>query len=155
MTPRITQRNESKTIGIEVRTSNELEMQTLSAKIPPLWEKFHKEKVKIPNKKRGQTVLGVYTNYEGDQSGEYSLIAASEVTTLEKIPAGMVAQIIPPGKYLVFSAKGQMPHAIINTWGQIWKYFANGSPFKRAFTVDFETYDTANEDEVDIHIAIL
>ncbi|HLF19945.1 MAG TPA: GyrI-like domain-containing protein [Bacteroidota bacterium] len=155
MIPRITQRSDSKIIGMEVRTSNQLETMASSAKIPLLWKKFHEEKEKIPNRKNEQTSLGVYTNYKSDHSGEYSLIAASEVSSLDKIPEGMVAHIIPPGKFLIFSAKGRMPQAVVNAWKQIWKYFANGSQFKRAFTVDFETYNSANEDEVDIHIAIL
>ncbi|MBI4429051.1 MAG: effector binding domain-containing protein [Ignavibacteriales bacterium] len=155
MIPRITHRTESKIIGVEVRTSNELEKLESSARIPHAWKRFHEEKETIPGRKSEKSALGVYTSYHPERRGEYSLLAAAEVNALDNIPDGMSGKIVPSGKYLVFAAKGPMPQVVVNTWAQIWKYFSNGSPFKRAYTVDLEVYDESKEDEVEIHIAII
>ncbi len=154
MAPRITHRNESKIIGIEVRASNLLENEASSTRISDLWKKFHNDKKRIPNKRDERTALGVYTSYQ-DNNNEYSLIVASEVTTLERVPEGMVSQIIPAGKYLIFAGKGHMPNAALSVWEQIARYFSNGAHYKRAYTVDFELHDMTKADEVEVHISII
>jgi len=154
MIPRIVQRSEAKIIGLSVRTSNQAETNPSLAKIPSLWNVFHQQKTAIPNRKKGQFSLGVYGEYENDQSGEYSLVAGVEVSSLEHVPQGMVARIVPPGKYLVFSANGSHPKAIADTWTNIWKYFASGPSHRRAYTVDFEVYDESRPDAVEIYVAI-
>lgn len=145
-----------KIIGIEVRTSNQMEADPRTAKIPGLWKKFLEERAeeKIPNRKTAHTLLAAYTHYESDYNGPYSLIASSEVSSLDDIPAGMVGITIPAAKYLVFTAKGEMPDALIETWGYIWKYFSKPSNYKRAYTADFELYEKTKNSEVDIYIAI-
>ncbi|MBI3006646.1 MAG: effector binding domain-containing protein [Ignavibacteriales bacterium] len=155
MVPRITHRNESKIIGVEVRTSNEFEKQESSARIPLAWKRFHEKKNRIPGRKSEKSYFGVYTSYQTDHNGEYSLLAAAEVNALDSVPDGMAAKIVPAGKYLVFAAKGPMPQAVVTAWAQIWKYFSNGSQFKRAYTVDLEVYDESKDNEAEIHVAIL
>ena len=152
--PKLTTRTEFKAVGIEVRTNNTLEMDPSKAKIPGLWGRFFQEGIpgKIPNKKPKSVPLGVYTDYEDDHLGPYSLVAGVEAIDLNSTPNGMRGLTIPAGKYLVFTAVGQMPQALIDTWIYIWKYFSGGSGYARAYTTDFERYDGG--EKVEIHIAV-
>ena len=130
--------NEKKIIGIETRTTNRAEANSQSGKIGPLWQKFFQVEGGIPNKKNANLILGTYTKYESDFNGEYTLIVSSEVTTLDNVPDGMVGTTIPAGRYLVFTAKGEIPQALIETWMSILDYFSRESKYQRAYTTDFE-----------------
>lgn len=143
-----------KAIGIEVRTSNDVEMNTASAKIPELWGRFYQQKIpaNITRAKTAARVVGVYSKYVSDHSGPYSLLAGVEVSTLDTIPEGMTGIAIPADTYLVFTAHGSMPQALIQTWGVIWSYFSQGQKYQRSYTYDFELYQAS--DRVDIHIAV-
>jgi len=159
MEPRLTIGNAMKVIGFEVRTSNLLEVDPATAEIPRLWKRFVEERLeeRIPNRAHPGNLFGVYTNYESDHTGMYSLIVSAEVSSLDRVPEGMMGLTIPAGKYLVFSASGPTPDAIIQTWKNVWNYFSQSSEYRRAYTTDFESYrwkpDT-QQTEADIHIAI-
>jgi predicted transcriptional regulator YdeE len=61
---------------------------------------------------------------------------------------------IEKDKYLVFSKKGEFPDVVIDTWYDVWDYFASENcEYERAYNFDFEKYE--NEDEVEIYISIL
>jgi len=107
---------ESKIIkGLQVRTKNSDEMNTNTQKIAPLWERFFQEV--LPNLAEASTVYGVYLNYESDVMGEYDLL----VGTKELEDGGELLSVtIEAGRYLVFSAKGELPQAIIEAWQQVW-----------------------------------
>src|ERR1041385_2769995 len=123
MEPKIVNRGGIYFIGIEVRTSNRAEM-TVKGKIGSQWQKFSVENVlsKIPGK-RGDAVLAVYTNYEGDGNGEYSFLIGSEVASLSDVPEGLVGREIAPAKYAVFTSdRGAIPGIIIEVWKRIWEY---------------------------------
>ena len=141
-------------IGIGARTTNRLEFDQSSAKIPGLWNKFLAEGMaeKIPNQEEPARLMGIYTNYISDHTDEYELIIASAVTSLNDIPEGMSGVTILAGDYLVFQARGQMPNAVIQTWKGIWDYFAEDSSYERLYTTDFELY--RGDSEADIHIAV-
>src|SRR3954447_22529825 len=116
MKPNMVTRDAKKIIGIEARTSNRSEANPQTAKIPALWQKFFQVEERIPNRMDTNTIFGTYTNYESDHNGDYSLIVASEVSSLDDVPSEMVGLTIPSARYLVFTAEGQMPAAIIETW---------------------------------------
>lgn len=153
MVPELKSLPEIKVIGIEVRTSNAAEMNAASAKIPELWGRFHQEKIpaNIKHAKSDARVVGVYSKYASDHSGPYSLLAGVEALALDAIPDGMTGITIPANNYLVFTAHGTMPQALIQTWGTIWEYFSSGRKYQRVYTHDFELYQAP--DRVDIHIA--
>lgn len=152
--PKLITRSEFKAVGIEVRTDNSLEMDPQKAKIPGLWGRFFREGIveKIPNKKLNAVPLGIYTDYESDHSGPYSLITGIETTDLDSTPNGMRGLTIPAGTYLVFTASGRMPQAVIDTWMYVWKYFSQGARYSRTYTTDFELY--ASNEKVEIHIGV-
>ncbi|MEC7276898.1 MAG: GyrI-like domain-containing protein [Bdellovibrionota bacterium] len=132
--------------GLTIRTKNENEMSQETAKIGNLWHSFTSKVSSLLNE--GQEVYGVYSSYESDHSGEFNVTAASE-----KKVDGTEGVVIEAGKYLVFSAEGEMPQAVIQGWTDIWNYFSEEtSEFKRLYKTDFELYEGPNT--VNIFIGI-
>ena len=136
--------------GIEIRTTNEKAMEEIGG----IWGRFFKEGIqeKIPNK-ADKDIIGLYSEYEGDQTKPFKLLVGSKVTSADNLPEGFVSKTIPSAKYRIFTAKGKMPDCIGAEWQRIW---ASGA--KRAFTYDFELYGeksgTPENAEVDIYIAV-
>ena len=130
--------------GFSVRTQNSIEFDEKTAKLPKLWQKFNSNNPTID-----ATVFGVYSDYESDVNGFYTVTAGitgeNEMKELKSVK-------INSGNYLVFKGKGEMPKAIIDTWKTVWNYFTEDSPYQRSFMTDFEAY--SNGDEVAIYIGI-
>ena len=160
MEPTRTAKPEMYIVGVEVRTRNVLEADPATAKIAGLWNNFFQQNLagKISNRKDPDSMLGVYTNYESDHAGFYTLIAGTEVKGLTAIPAGMVGMKVPAAEYLVFAAPGKLPQAIIAAWKNIWNYFSPGAACQRSYTTDFELYRTnpgsGGENTAEIYIAV-
>lgn len=156
MDSKVVTRNEKKIIGVEIRTSNQMETHQSTAKIPGAWSSFYKNDIpaKIPNRAEANIILGVYTRYESDHNGKYSLILGAEVTTLDNIPDGMTGITVPPAKYLKFCGKGKIPDVAIEMWQKIWASSSGNPDYKRTFTTDFEVYNSDNPDTLDIFIAV-
>lgn len=152
--PKLITRDAFTVAGIEVRTDNAREMNPATARIAGLWQRFFQENIPgtLPNKKPAGVPLGIYTDYESDHTGVYTLIAAIATTQAGAAPAGMRAVTIPAGKYLVFTASGTMPQALIETWGAVWTYFSSNPRYMRAYTTDFEEY--LSSDKVAVYIAV-
>ena len=134
-------------VGYSVRTSNHNEMKPSSAKIGNLWTKFYSlQGLHLTEK---SNVYGVYTDYESDVNGQYTVFAASDSLDDQSL----TALTVTPGSYLVFSAQGELPSAVIALWQDVWQYFASDScKHQRAYTSDYEHYTSANS--VDIYIAV-
>lgn len=132
--------------GISVRTKNSDELNTSTAKIGPIWNKFFSEI--SPTLEKSARVYGVYSNYESDASGEFDLTACTD----QEVNNSKIV-IIKKGKYLVFTSKGVMPQVVIDCWRNIWNYFSsNNSQYNRNYFTDFELYKSA--EEIEIHIGI-
>jgi len=129
----------SKTIvGYKTRTNNaNLE------KIGALWGKFIAEvNPPFPH-------YGVYCNFESDVHGDYDILAGIE----DDPHATFESVTIQEGRYLKFSAKGELPEAVIQCWEQIWAYFQDPSiDERRAYETDFEVYRSMYEVEVYIGV---
>ena len=138
--------------GTSVRTSNVAEQNPATTQIGDNWQRFfadgHHER--IP--KASDKLLGVYTDYENNNMGAFSLITGFEVSSVEDLSDGIVGVQIPEQDYLVFHAEGKMPTIVIETWGRVMAHFVTNEEYERAYTADFELYP--NENEVDIHIAV-
>ena len=133
-----------KVCGFQVRTRNSHEFNPDTAKLPSLWEQFSKSDLtKNPH------FFGVYSDYESDANGLYHVT----VGISDEAPNPDLGNItIQAGKYLVFTNQGPMPTAIVETWKQIWHYFAAEPAYQRNFITDFEAY--IGPDEVAIHIGV-
>ena len=142
-------------MGLEIRTTNALEMNPATAQISSVWQCFYAGNVgaAILNRTNPQHLLGVYTHYASDHAGEYSMLVAAEVNAATHQP-DLTHLHVPDATYLVFSASGAMPQTVIETWQRVWAYFTPNAKYKRTYTVDFELYDTARADVIEIYIAV-
>ncbi len=137
--------------GLTVRTKNSDEFNPSTAKIAPLWRKLVEMKAleAIPDQPAKPAVYGVYSSFESGAEGEYDLTAGALVTK----PGSEFSHIyVSDGDYLVFEARGDMPEALIQTWGAIWTYFEQHPEQQRCFKTDFEHY--CGEQAVDVFIGI-
>ena len=143
-------------VGWEVRTTNQDEMDPTKARMPGVWQRVYKENLadNIAVKKEPGVILGAYTRYQSDANGPYSLIVGAEVADVDNVPEGMAGIVVLAQEYLIFTASGEMPKAVVDGWGAVWKYFAADTTLKRAFTTDFERYDSSRPGVVEIHIAV-
>lgn len=147
------QKEELSIVGISTRTSNEKGKAEID--IPKLWHHFMNEQVldTIPNRVNN-TLFALYTDYETDHTGEYTVILGCQVKSLDAIPEKFTVKFIPRSNYKKFTAKGNLTKdAVFNTWMEIWN-----TDLKRAYTTDLEVYggkaiDPTNG-EADIFVAV-
>jgi predicted transcriptional regulator YdeE len=118
--------------GLAVRTKNELEMNPATAMIGPTWERLRQ--IANPN-----PPAAIYTDFESDNAGYYTLVAGFLRKSAADFKAGEVMTKLPAGKYAKFLAVGPMPDAAINAWTQVWEAENSGS-LKRAYASEIETY---------------
>lgn len=143
-------------VGIEARTSNALEM-SFDGVIPDLWGRFMQENLltQIPDR-ADDNILAVYTGYESDDTGLYTVIIGAKVNRSSDgqalaIPAGMVATSVPASRYAVFeSPQGPLARVVFETWQQIWK----DKSLDRAYQADFEIYGPSASNPRDGRIEI-
>ncbi|WP_413284201.1 GyrI-like domain-containing protein [Vibrio sp. MA40-2] len=136
--------------GFVIRTTNADEVNPSTAKIGELWAKFYTNAAPKLNEK--SKVFGIYTNYESDFRGAFDVIACSDTLSPEILPDSVKINVTS-GKYVTFSASGEMPQAVIDLWGEVWTYFnSEYCLYQRAYTTDFEYYKSAHE--VEIFIAV-
>lgn len=139
-------RDEIVVIGIAARTSNRAEMEGAGA-IPALWERFWVDGVaaSIPNRTNARQTVAVYCDYEGDETGAYTLIVGCEVSEAAAAPNGMVSRRIPAARYRAVSMeRGRLSDVAGAAWQRIWNDTALKA--RRAFVADIEVY---GEDAVD------
>ena len=141
-----------KIIGVSVVTTNENGQS--SEDMGKLWSRFFEVSSQIPNKK-SEDIYSVYTDFETDYTGIHTAIVGYEVNSLDIIPTGFVGKEIGGGKYQKFIANGEMPTAILQTWGEIWE---KDKELNRRYTTDFEIHgkkaQNGKDSEVDIFIAV-
>lgn len=136
--------------GITVRTNNQDE--NMSAAIGGLWQKFYSGIYQsIPNKANDKSI-GLYTNYESDDMGDYDLMVCCEVTSLEGMQAGVHTLTIPGGKYAKFVVKGDVQKSV----GEFWMNLPQ-LKLDRRYGFDFEEYQSGGDQqhaEIHLYIAI-
>lgn len=146
----IIQLPEKQAHGFCARTSNEAEQTPETAQIGTLWQQFYQRTG--THLTAQSNVYGVYTNYESDVTGLFDVYACTDnpmVAGLDEVKT----VTLQSGNYLKFSGAGEMPQAVIDTWGEVWAYFTSTDcSHTRAYTTDFEVYTSPNE--VEIYIAI-
>ena len=143
-------------IGITVRTTNSAESNPDTARIGELWNKYFSEgwSDRVPAKEMQGGLLGVYTDYESDQDGQYTCGPFKVVDVIENVPDGMRALEIPSGEYCVFEARGELPGSVLEAWAAVWKYFADEDRiYDRAYQVDYEQY--LGETAADLFIGVV
>jgi predicted transcriptional regulator YdeE len=137
--------------GLSARTVNRDEADPSRAKLPGLWGQFYGERLqdRIPSKRDGSLVYGVYSNYESDGSGPYTVTAGVSVGVPDP---GYSSIPVQGGQYLVFESRGAMPQAVIDGWSAVWQYFGQPQKLRRVFATDYEEY--RGPDHVAIFISV-
>jgi predicted transcriptional regulator YdeE len=127
--------------GLNIRTNNALEASS-AGKIPALWGQFYSSQTMPVG-----LVYGVYSDYESDASGDFTVTAGTKCAELAKSNISIKA-----GTYLVFPASGPMPAAIIDAWKAVWEHFSYPQSYERSYETDFEEY--SGQDSARIYIGI-
>lgn len=139
--------------GLRVRTINSDEFNPATAKLPQLWGRFFSEGIadSIHNRVDRESIFGVYSDYSSDDADFYTVTAGVKVDSRE--PLSELEKVkIQTGDYLVFEGQGEMPQAVVQTWGIIWSYFSQKPRYKRRYLTDFELYQA--HDRVAIYIGV-
>ncbi|WP_410770442.1 GyrI-like domain-containing protein [Fontibacillus sp. BL9] len=183
MTTKYVRQTEIKLAGIGARTTNAAEAGP-NGRLPELWERYYRENIAAAVGGADSTTLyALYTDYESDASGAYTVIIGhepqetgegqesgkgtevgngtgigTEISYGTGIETGLQQAVIPASDYLVFqSRKGPVQTVVAEAWGQIWAYFQDSAE-KRTFTGDYELYDLQDFDPgnavVSIYIAV-
>lgn len=124
--------------------------------IGALWQKFYSEEVmnKVPHK-LSSDIYAVYTDYETNYTGNYTIILGLR-STASVAPEGLIIRKFTGGRFVRFIAKGDMPASLIGTWQQIW---ADDEHLSRRYDYDFEVYgDKSNagaDSEIDIYVSVI
>lgn len=139
--------NEKTVVGYSACTSNS--SSDMGQVIGGLWEHFFSEEgyFKIGNKVNDKT-LGIYTDYTKEEKGEYTVVVACEVNSIEGV-SDFVVRKIPAGKYAKFIVKGNMITAVAQFWQELWQL-----ELDRSFLCDFEEYQNSDCENAEIHIYI-
>ena len=136
--------------GIRIRTINKdgRSIQDISM----TWKKLFDKGIynNIQNKLNHKTI-GLYTEYDGDNTKPYTFIAGTEVSRKVKINGEIESIVIPKGKYAKFIIIGDVQNAVGRAWEEIWNM-----NIKRKYACDFEEYQNNSQDmkKQEIHIYI-
>ena len=135
-------------IGLELRTDNTVADKT----IPVHWQQFYSQAVieQIPNK-ISSDVYAIYTKYtnEGvDNTGTYSCVIGTAVSSLENLPSHLTAIFLPASSYQVVSVARGHPELVSQAWQEIWQQDIT----TRTFIADFERYQA--DGKIDILLGV-
>jgi len=139
--------------GLSVRTINRDEFNPQTAKLSTLWDQFLVSDManSLTNKRADSPIFAVYSHYESDASGFYTVTVGFALNTKSQGGEHPCVQV-PSGDYLVFTGKGSMPQAVVETWQRVWAYFNEHSDYTRSYSSDYEVYE--NAEEISIYIGV-
>jgi predicted transcriptional regulator YdeE len=129
-------------VGIKTRTTNRVEAVSETARIPVLWRRFRDEKFgeEIPDLLPADEVVAVYTDFEDESRGAYSVIIGRKVRTLDRTPQAMAGVAVRGGRYLCFPIEDRTPEGFHRAWDQVRRFFLYSHENERAFAADFEIH---------------
>lgn len=137
--------DQRKAAGFTARTNNA--SPDMGAVIGGLWQKFFTQGYEaLPGKVTGKT-MGIYTDYENDEKGDYTFMTACEVDG--DVPEGFEVKTVPAGRYAKFVVRGNMMTVVGEFWQQLWQM-----PLDRTFKFDWEEYQNADPEDCEVHIYI-
>lgn len=149
MNYKIVNLKEKTVAGLKTRTSNS--DPEMSRSIGALWQQFFSPQGywAIPNK-NSENTIGLYTNYQDGDEGDYDVLVCCEVSTAKGLPESFSSATIPAGKYAEFVVHGDAQKAVGAFWQELWSM-----PLDRKFSCDFEEYHNGGTPEdTEIHIYI-
>jgi AraC family transcriptional regulator len=149
-----------KIIGMAMDT----DMSRIYRDVPSLGKQFreYKQTHGIPAKKQPWAFAAVSKGFDRE-TGAFSYIMGDVVTSLEKIPAGLVASEIPAIKYAIFPVRPKnrlgWGLTIANTKRYVYNVWFPNSEYEPAGVIDdFEYHDERSvrksNPEIDLYVAI-
>ncbi|MBP6927064.1 MAG: AraC family transcriptional regulator [Caldisericales bacterium] len=152
MEPKIVELGEIKAVGIRYYGDNK------NGEIKQVWDKFNKDMCCMKNVSKPGIALGICSMVEGGDPGKFEYVCSMKVDNASEIPEGMVARVLPPHKYLVFTHKGKLDN-LGETYNHIYQNWIPKSGHEIDSSFDFELYDDRfsygkDESEFDIYIPI-
>ena len=150
-------------IGTEIRTNNIFETTPTTSKIGPCVHHYMQEQLfnKITNRKNPGTTYCMYTDYESDQTGDYTFFIGEEIDAYlaESYSEGLDKRVIPKQNYVKFTTKsGPMPFVANSAWQRIWQMTPDDLGGKRSFKSDFQIHDERSANPMstilDIYVGI-
>ena len=140
-------------VGISARISNEGD--SVAKEVEALWERFWQEDIRnqVPHA-LNEDIYAVYTDYETDYTGPYTLTIGLSVASLKDIPKGFRGMTIEEDTYQKFTSRGKMPEAVLKTWFEIWGNKTLNRAYRADFTVHGEKYFDGDQAEVETFISI-
>jgi len=144
-------------VGVAARTQNSAERNG-KGKISEIWQNLLRENLaaRIPNK-IGINLTAVYTDYEGGLDGHYTYLLGLPVSSIQNVPAKLVAKYIPGGRYsVVTSDRGPVKRVVPETWKRICSMSVGELGGIRSFRTDYEIYDqrTADPEKAQIEVYV-
>lgn len=123
-------------LGLSVRTSK----AEARHDIPALWDKLFREGwlERLPPAEDG-AIHAVYTDYESDETGPYTMVLGVSVTRDVRVPAGLRRVAIPAGEHAVLRVEGDPEEVVFRTWEYVCTGFEGRA--RRRYSADFERYD--------------
>src|SRR4030095_16576981 len=112
-------------IGVATRTTNAEEAGP-NGRLGALWNTYFAsgiaEQTQVSN---GHLIYALYTDYESDASGAYTVLIGHERGDAEAaVPSGLEQATVPEAKYIVFKTKrGPVYEVVFQAWQEIWAYF--------------------------------
>lgn len=147
----IVELKEKTVAGLAARTNNF--SSDMSTVIGSLWTRFYMDGIygSIENKVNDKA-LGIYTDYAGDEKGDYTILVAAETADEVQTKAGdtgMTVRKIPGGIYAKFIVKGDLHKTVSEFWQELWRL-----DLPRSFVSDFEEYQNNDTEHAEIHMYI-
>ncbi len=143
--------NEKKIAGFFIRTTNK-NGQSIKDQ-SEFWEEFFTKGLnnKISNKKFPDEILGVYFDYAGDHTGDYSFLIGYEVNDFKNIQEGVTSLSITSGKFAFFTDKEKrsIGEKVGLLWNRIWN-----TKIERLYNKDFEVYKLDSMNSENPRVAI-
>jgi predicted transcriptional regulator YdeE len=138
-------------IGLSTRTSP----ATAATAIPALWQRFlaNPPGSDVERRANDAAVYAVYSDYQSDFQGEYTLTLGVAVEADAQVPDDLRRVRVPRGRYACFHAQGDPRDVIWRTWSfinQEWEQRAG-----RRYIADVERYDSQTLGERDVSADIL
>jgi AraC family transcriptional regulator len=111
--PKFVELPEIKLVGLGTKFISVLSPQKNNAKVlPKLWHDFVQLEDQIPHHLKAGRGFGVVEMLPKEAAksnpGEMFYIAATEVSEIGPLPAGMISRTIPAGRYAQFTHKGKL-----------------------------------------------
>lgn len=121
-------------IGLAQRTS----LATAAQDIPAFWQRFLADEAQALRRAEGQAIYAVYTDYESDDRGPYTMVLGVAVEPQAPVPAGMRRVRLPHGRYARLVVAGDPREQI----GPAWQHINGAWEGRRArrFIADYERH---------------